>query len=117
MFEEVLPDQCPPVDALDEELGPVWRLVRAVPPSRDDFLSHAALGRQNRGFDPCSFASCSMWQTEEQIKAQQKLPKLKAMTPVKLNIPAKAGKWRLRRTGHIDFWQYSGFDILACIEP
>lgn len=56
-----------------------------------------------------------MWQTEEQIRAQQKLPKLRAMIPVKLTIPARYGKWKLKHNGHIDFWKYAGIDLLGCI--
>ncbi len=43
-FWEKLPEQCPPAEAVEEEIELAYRLVFSNPALVDHFKSHAALG-------------------------------------------------------------------------
>lgn len=110
-FFEELPEKCPPSDAIDDDLGTAWRLIRNTRVSDNDFLSHAALGKVNNAVDSCRWASCSLFTTESAATAKTKLPNLKGCKPVQVEIGKGSGMW-LQKGTHVDFWRYHDFNPL-----
>lgn len=104
-----MPNSCPPSDAVDAEIARAYRLVANNPPTANDFASKAQMGEVvTFGADPCKWASCSLF---SKIKPLMKLTRLRAEYPhlMALSIPAGFGLHVANeRTGHIDFWRYSG---------
>lgn len=104
--------ECPPNEASDEAIGPVFRFVKESPPSADCFASKAAMNEEPAiGFTgtACAWASCSMFTDPS---AMRKLRGLKKRYPfiATLNIPAGSG----RHAGsgkHLDFWRYATCDL------
>jgi len=115
MYFEKLPEgECPPLDAVDVDLGRVWRLVPSLPVLDEHFASHAALGKHNYSSDPCRWASCSLFTTEQAALSITKLPKHKQKTVVALYVPKGAGKSKTVKK-HVDFWRYSSFKPLQAL--
>lgn len=112
VYFEQLPVSCPPSDAKDIDLGIVWRLVEGVQPKSVDFLSHAAMGKNNTSSaTDCRWASCSLFRTQQSAMAKTKLPRLKGFKPVGLNLPEGSGQ-SLVNGMHVDFWRYKEYDPL-----
>jgi len=109
-FAEELPELCPPNEAIDEDLGIAWRFVSRSGPSEEDFKSHSALGKRIPfGMDSCRWASCSLFTTEEAVRAKSKLASLREKQPIKIKVPKGSGM-SATKGKHIDFWRFSDFD-------
>lgn len=119
MYCEELPPSCPPAKAIEDAIGPVFRRTDQDPPSKDDFVSHAALGKKAAfPVDPCRWASCSLFRDKSQIaNISSKLPKPRTFANfiAELTIPAGSGRWIEGKKGHIDFWMYGAFDPLTAV--
>lgn len=115
-FHEHLPEQCPPDCSVDGEISTVYRLVSANPPTEQCFESHAAQGKvkpPEAKVTDCSWASCSLFTSVEALK---KLKGLKRRNPYMATLVIPQGAGRHHQKGqHVDFWRYSGFDILGAV--
>lgn len=119
-FFEALPPSCPPADAIDCAIGPVYRLVASEQPTDHCFTSKAALGTPKpigKHVDDCRWASCSLFSKIEVIHDLLKLPRIKRKYShiAVLSIPNGAGK-HIADDAHVDFWRYGQFDIRAAIQ-
>lgn len=116
-FFEALPDQCPPADAVENEIGQAYRIVFGDPATVEHFKSHAALGKKPPSdMDECRFASCSLFTSLDRVKSVAQLPKLRAQGPIlaEVTIAHGSGRW-IAHGDHIDFWMYDTFDPIAAI--
>ena len=114
IYEEPLPDSCPPDDAADQAWDKVHRLIDSAAPGPDTFKSQAALGLSvPHGVPECRWASCSL--VFDPIK-QKKLPKFRDTHnwAAVLHIPKGAGASK-RKGNHVDFWQAQGFSMTDAI--
>ena len=95
-YAEALPANCPPDAAADIELKSVFRVVRKLQPVREDFLSHATLGRQKLpDMDDCRFASCSLFSCKDKARnLAKRLPKTQCETPHISELKVAAGSGR-----------------------
>ena len=113
-----MPEGCPPGAA--EEIAAsrvVFRLVRTVPPTPDDFLSQ----RQEKpdrtfpGVTECQACGLSVFAEKHDAEAKAlKLPRLKNHKICRVTLPAGAG--RIQPTfqpSHHTWWPLAAFDILA----
>lgn len=119
-FCEVLPEQCPPANAVDASFGEIWRVVTQENCDLDDFKSHAALGLVRRPIvSECDFASCSLFVSKDiAYKLASRLPKPRFSRPylAKLSIPNGAGmSLENKKTTHVHFWMFNGFNPLNAI--
>lgn len=119
-FYEVLPDQCPPAQAVDAGYSEIWRVVTKQNCCFDDFKSHAGLGLTRRPtVSECDFASCSLFVSKTMAaNLSTRLPKPRYKKPylAKLQLPQGAGlSIENLKSTHVHFWMYSGFDPLASI--
>lgn len=111
-YFESLPDRCPPDYAADKDLGLVWRFIKGQDPVLEDFMSHAALGKNcPQGVCECRWASCSLVPNENALAIKAKLPRFKRMRAAGFRVPSGSGESHV--TGnHIDFWRFSSFEPL-----
>jgi len=118
-YREPLPEGCPPEDA--EEISSerfVYRLVRTLPPTADDFFSQRAR-RPDANFQlpECRARGLSV---HDSLAASENLRKLRHMarlTPCRVRLDSGAG--RILQTGqpdHYTWWPLAAFDVLAACE-
>lgn len=118
-YGEALPSQCPPDDASDEALDPVYRLVPDEKPEASWFASHMAQGKVKPATvkaTDCQWASCSLNRT---VDALLKIPALRRRYRfvAQLSIPSGSGAWVENvKSGHIDFWRFEHFDLSTAIK-
>ena len=109
-------ETCPPVDATLPSDMVGYRLVRNTPPVKDDFLSHAALGKiKPPDVDECRWRSCSLAGDKTKLVNLNGLPKIKgAAAIVKVSLNNLSGMVKLnQKNTHIDLWMFTDFDPLA----
>lgn len=123
-FAETLPNECPPIDAIDQALKPAFRIVDGSTVNGEHFKSHAAKGMSPpTNLDACRWASCSLFLEKEAAIAMTKLPRKRMAAPhiAELSISAGSGCSKVNSsTKHVDFWMYAGFDptkALIKLEP
>ena len=116
-YKEPLPPGCPPEAA--EEIASaraVFRLVRANPPSNDDFLSQRA-EKPNRAFsgvDECQARGLSVFGRRGDAERANLLPNLRDRLLCRVQLLPGAG--RIHQTGqgsHHTWWPLAAYDILA----
>ena len=116
-FREPLPAGCPPADA-ETVTKPrcVFRLVRAWPPTADDFRSQRAEKpfRRFQGVDECQARGLSVHADSRDSERVKKLPALRGRRICRVRLGAGAGS--IRQTGrpsHHTWWPLAAFDIIA----
>lgn len=117
VYREDLPDDCPPVEAIEiVEVATVFRLVKNNPASNDDFRSHRAL-KPNRSFPgiaECQARGLSVHTDRSDTVKLLKLPSLKGCFVCKVTLDVGAGKIeQTNKPSHHTWWPFAGYDILA----
>ena len=116
-YLEPLPEQCPP-DTAREILAQldVFRLVRANPPTIEDFRSQRALKPDATFTVPeCQARGLSVFcERRDAVNRALKLPNLRGLLVCRVTLETGAG--RIQQTGqpsHHTWWPLAKFDILA----
>jgi hypothetical protein len=114
-FREPLPEGCPPADAplISSEVT-VYRLVRTIPATDDDFRSQRAEHEEKYFSNECLARGLSVHALLKDSEMAAKLPTLKGRQPCAIRLPAGSG--HLKQTGkpsHHTWWPIASFDILA----
>ena len=116
-YRESLPPGCPP-DAAQEISAPaaVFRLVRADPPTADDFRSQRAEKpfRQFHGVTECHARGLSVFSRRDDSQRALKLPALRGRLICRVQLESGAGS--LQQTGrrsHHTWWPSADFDVLS----
>lgn len=119
VYLEELPLKCPPDDAVNGELDPVYRLLPADKPEIEHFYSHQKLGRGlPNGVDLCRFASCSLFSCETAARAVASIPKLRSKVThiAAVKVDAADGVFlHNTKTKHVDLWPFSTFDVVKAV--
>jgi len=119
-FLELLPDGCPPGDALPPEPTVVIRLAKEPTPSAEHFASHAARGLPLRGPMTCSYASCSLFFHDaggEQLNAMRRLPRFKSFKYAYIvKVDQGSGVGIAGGGKHLDLWMFKTFDPVAAVQ-
>lgn len=104
---------CPPLEAVKRELIG-YRLVKNVPPTEADFLSHSALGkRRPPDVDECRWRSCSLFITPSKLLDIKGLPRIKGgQGIVRVSIEASSGPVH-QKGDHVDWWRYRTFNVIG----
>ncbi len=116
-YREPLPEGCPP-DTAEEIIAPrtVYRMVRNVPPTEDDFRSQRAEspGRAFRGVTECQARGLSVFADFAVAAALAASGRLKETEVCGVALGPGAG--RILPTGrhsHHTWWPLADYDILA----
>ena len=123
-YREPLPEGCPP-DEADEITQPrtVFRLVRANPPTDDDFMSHRAKypHKEFENMSECQVLGVSVALERRSLERRLKRENMRGMLRCRVELNRGAGF--IQQTGrkrvHYTWWPLAEFDILAnsIIEP
>ena len=114
-FREPLPEGCPPADApvITTEVM-VYRLVRTVPPTEEDFRSQRAENPEKYFSNECLARGLSVHALRRDSEMATKLPNLKGRQPCAVRLSPASG--HLKQTGkpsHHTWWPFASFDILS----
>lgn len=116
-YREPLPPGCPPeaAECIDSPLI-VFRLVKADPPTEQDFRSQRAEKPTSRfsGVSECQARGLSVFTRNEDGRRALKLPNLRGRLLCSVDLSAGAGK--IQQTGapsHHTWWPLAHFNILG----
>ena len=116
IYREPLPDDCPP-DEAEEITSPrlVYRLVRGIPPTDEDFRSQRA-EKPTAQFNvsECRARGVSVFTILSDAERQTRRRNLRDLTLCQVVLATGAG--RIEKTGgssHYTWWPYDSYDILA----
>jgi hypothetical protein len=117
-FREPLPEGCPPADApvVTNEVM-VYRLVRTVPPTAEDFRSQRAEHPEKYFSNECLARGLSVHALRRDSEMAAKLPTLKGRLPCAVRLSRESG--HLKQTGkpsHHTWWPFASFDILGNVD-
>lgn len=113
-YGEALPISCPPDQAIETALQPVFRLVAHHQPTPTCFASHLALGKPvPAGVSECEWASCSL---NTSVSELIKIKRLRKRLPfvAELSVPAGAGR-HLSAKYHIHYWRYNVTNLASFV--
>lgn len=117
---EELPEDCPPKGAGAPATHPHFRVVRSIPPTDCDFVSHRAL-HPNRAFPvpECQARAVSLYLIRNSASKILKLPRYKGGSIVSLALPSSAGltKKTPGKPGHVSWWRQANFDPVPLAVP
>ena len=110
-YHEPLPPDCPPEDAVEiSEPITMYRLVKTLPPTVEDFRSYRSL-RPTDDFSNnlCKASGLSVYSTHASAERQLRRPVFARYHVCKLRLNTGAGK--IQKTGgtHHTWWPYSGY--------
>lgn len=115
-YREELPDSCPPDEAQTIETDrDVFRLVRGVQPTFNDFQSQRA-ERPNGTFNTseCQARGLSVFSDRRDCEKALKLPALRGRFTCQVRLVPGSGKiLQTGRRSHHTWWPFAEFDILS----
>lgn len=107
IFDQPLPDNCPPQSATARQQA-AYRIVKDESPSAADFKTHAELGLAPSA-DQCRRSSLSIFATFRQAAHRQNLtPTLGAHIAHATLTPAHGLISPQNSVGHMEWWAHSG---------
>jgi hypothetical protein len=113
--EEVLPEGCPPADAFRPDAMRVYRLVRTVPPTVEDFKSYRSLHPEYVAQDECIARACSVYDSIDAARRALQLPSLSGRLIVEILLQPDSGL--VLQTGrkkmHFSWWRQAGYDAVV----
>lgn len=113
IWNEDLPEECPPNDAIEVDYFVVYRAVENIPVKRDDFRSLRILF-PTRKFKPdldCVSHALSCYDTPEKAKDIFDKPMHKEKYVIRIVLNKKCGKIKPTFTkGHYSWWMYYACD-------
>ena len=119
IYRDPLPDGCPTSESkiVAEEID-VYRLVKQIPPTLNDFLSQRT-EKPNGTFrvSECQACGLSIFMERQDCAKMQKLPALRGRHLCRVQLTEGAG--RVQKTGqnsHHTWWPFRNFDILSHCE-
>ncbi|MGL6014660.1 MAG: hypothetical protein ACRCZU_01000 [Selenomonadaceae bacterium] len=111
---EDLPKCCPPADTIEADAIPLYRLVKSVPPTDNDFVSLRKMWpSQSFRTDECTARSLSTLNSEEEAKCIIKLPTHSDEQIIEMSLQSTDGKIKrtLKRDGHYSWWRSLSFKV------
>lgn len=114
-FPRDLPRDCPPSNATLRHQA-VYRIVKAAPPTREDFRTHAELGTATRA-DPCRRAALSVFSTWRQARHRQMSSPHLGGHIAKASLTPRHGPISQPQTnGHMDWWPFDDMPVPSDFE-
>lgn len=108
-FRYELPVNCPPENAVSDELVACRVLTDSAEKKSAENYVPISIQQPNRkitGHTPCEIASISLFKSHAVNKARRTFEKLRNSEVAELVIPRDAGLWMEKEDGHIDFWPF-----------
>ena len=113
---KIMPQSCPPQEAVCADVSPVYRLIDGDIPVARDFLSHKELYPQKRypKTQQCKATALSFFNSvEAAMDAKNSSKGLRSKKISEGKITKECGTHELNNsTGHISLWQFKDVDII-----
>ena len=113
VYRTVLPENCPPDHAIDQEWHDVYRLVKDKEVNDGDFCSRAELGINYKEKDECKAKACSLWTTKESVcERWRDFPAIRKRYNYLAILTVPMGYGKSDNIGdHISLWLYKDMDL------
>ena len=111
-WKEDLPEQCPPLTAIEVENFICYRAVNGNPATPKDFFSQRRLSPKAafKNVTECVTRACSVFTSIESLKERTlRLPKFKNALVDELCLQPKDGVVEIGRNGHCSWWVDTAF--------
>lgn len=111
--EKNLPDQCPPTDAVQEYVEPVYRFIENDTLQEIDFLSHRERNLPYKQPEKeCEAAAISFYTTEQAAEGlRNKFKKFKKKVLIKGKITKECGIHKTENY-HLNLWLFKDVNML-----
>lgn len=111
--EENMPEQCPPSDAIQQDVEPVYRFIENGTVQEIDFLSHVARERPYPPHKKCEAHALSFFTTESaaQSTAKRFRKSFKGKSMVAGRITSECGIHKTENH-HLNLWLFKDTDML-----
>lgn len=110
--EEELPEQCPPVDAIEQDVDPVFRIIENDIVQEIDFLNHKERMLPYPTANTCEALAISFFTSSEAAKkTTRRYKRLKNKKIAAGLITSKCGIHKTENA-HINLWLYKDVDMV-----
>lgn len=111
--EENMPEQCPPSDAIQQDVEPVYRFIENGTIQEIDFLSHVARNKPYPPHKKCDAHAISFFTTEQAAKSLAKRypKKFKGKSMIAGRITSACGIHKTENN-HLNLWLFKDTDML-----
>lgn len=115
MWAEILPNKCPPEDAVTPLNLVYYRMVDSIPPTEIDFASQRALhpAKFFKDIDECVARSTSLFDSCNGCKsARDRRDGLKHKKIIEIKLSHDSGVIKNTfRQGHYSWWRFKEYDV------
>ena len=110
-YYDQLPPDCPPDDAVEiAESTKLYRLVKTLPPSAEDFKSYRTLRPDDDfGEDECKASGLSVFSRRSRAENLCRSRNFNGYHVCELNLSTGAGKLQKGRGAHHTWWPYADY--------
>ncbi|MBR0630738.1 hypothetical protein [Bacillus altitudinis] len=110
--EKNLPPQCPPTDAIKEDVEPVFRLTKSETLQESDFLNHKEMNKPYPSHLECEALAISFFTKREAAERVRKRHKhFKNRVIKKGKITEECGIHKIKES-HLNLWLFQDVDML-----
>lgn len=112
-YHEQLPLDCPPHDAVEiTEPTKLYRLVRNLPPTTEDFKSYRTLRPKDEfGGNECKASGLSVYIRRSSAENQLRRPNFRDHHICELDLDSGAGKLQGNGGAHRTWWPFAGYTV------
>ena len=112
-YFDQLPPDCPPDDAVElTESTKLYRLVKTLPPSAEDFKSYRTLRPDDVfGANECRASGLSVYSMRSGAENQCRRSMFKDHHVCELDLGSGAGKMQRGAGAHRTWWPYAGYVV------
>ena len=112
-YYDELPPDCPPYDAVEiTESAKLYRLVKTLPPSAEDFKSYRTLRPNDEfGENECKASGLSVYSGRSGAENQRRKSNFKGHHVCELDLGSGAGKLQRGAGTHRTWWPYAGYVV------
>jgi hypothetical protein len=111
--EENFPEQCPPIDAVEQDVNPVYRIIENDTVQEVDFLNHREKEIPYPLFKRCEALAISFFTSPEAAETTtRRYKRLKNKKIVAGTITTKCGIHKTENA-HVNLWLYKDVDMVT----
>lgn len=109
--QEDMPKQCPPDDAIPNNIEPVYRFIEHETIGEIDFLNHKERKKRYPSDKTCEALAISFFTTTRAVKIASRFKNLKGKKYVAGKITSECGIHNIENE-HLNLWLYKNVDML-----
>ncbi|WP_337133840.1 hypothetical protein [Priestia megaterium] len=111
-----MPEQCPPADAIEQDVSPVYRFIEKETVGEIDFLNHKERKRPYPPSKTCEALAISFFtSTKAAMEMPKKYKSFKNKTLLPGRITSECGIHKTERE-HLNLWLYENVDMVKIFQ-